>query len=91
MSIIKIISQDLPDVHRCIFEFHRQIALRQEEEHLADLLRAADNLSIEDIYFFPIYGCEVSETQKKEEADTLAEKIDDSSARIGYLHSYEYI
>lgn len=90
MSLVKMLTQSLPDAHRHIFDFHRQVALKQEESLLSDLLIDRDYADTEDNYF-ELVAPDLSDDEKSLLYSQLDAQIDESSDRIRGLHSFSYI
>lgn len=91
-AAVALLKNALPDAHRIIFEFHNRIALDEEGAALADYIHEANYIDVDDDYYFDtLYGCGMSDDEKKQATDYVNSLIDESSVRYAWLAGNEYL
>lgn len=89
---VSYLKQSLPDVHRLIFDLHRQVAFMETEYSLGDLLHERAHVDIAWDYSNNRYVYNPNSDRKKEDYKLrLDDQIEDRSSRIIWLDSFSYL
>jgi hypothetical protein len=96
MNVITFLKQSLPDAHKVIFDFHKQLAIDTQEDLISDLVYERDILSkqsLEDYNLFDeVYGLgeRLTPEEFREHKCCVSAQIFDESSRLVWLHSFCY-